>query len=357
MAVVGALVGVGHTDASVTGTSWRAPVGNGWPTHDAGSNGLAFIDRDPTGSGALTLELNNLIRNTVYGVTLFKGPPIGPGSSWSSRADSCADLSDGLVVRLPAMRTTDTGTIIKSIALSASQMRAINAIPRKIAITVGSGRLARCGGFQLLAQSGSATAPKPSPSPTVAPYLPLSLTCTAWPSAVADILAVLSTPDGLCLVRYPSVAEAPAFMQGYEGFYFSRPPTILYVAAVAERETAALAHEICHAHQDRVTHDEFGTELGEDWYRTAAGLDYLRATGWRLKGGRWVEQPEAGAKRPDGISSSTSPLEDNAGTCALWFDPALGPHFLRRWAPIRFAWAQPWLPLPSSIVPRQSTPN
>lgn len=350
MAVLGALVSVGHADASVTWRTWRAPVGNGWPTQDAGSNGLASIDLYWTGGGALSLELKNLVRNTAYSVTLFKGPLIAAGGSWSSRGGTCEGLSDGSVVRLPAMRTTAAGTIVKSIALSVSQMKAINAIPRKIAITVGSGRLARCGGFELL---GRSTAPPPSPSPTVAPYLPPSLTCSVWPSAIADILALLATPDGLCLVRYPSVAEAPVFMLGFDGMYFSRPPTILYVAGVAGSETAALAHEVCHAHQDRVTHDEFGTELGEDWYRTAAGMDYLRATGWRLQGGRWSEDPEAILKRPEAISSSTSPLEDNAGTCALWFDPALGPRFLRRWAPIRFAWAQRWLPLPSFIVPWQ----
>jgi hypothetical protein len=177
------------------------------------------------------------------------------------------------------------------------------------------------------------------------------MVCSAWPSAIADILAVLSAPDGLCLVRYTSLDEAPSFMKEFDGLYFSNPSTILYVDGSAASETATLAHEVCHAHQDRVAHDEVGTELGIGWYRTLAGTDYLRAAGWKPQGDGWALQPNLASKRPDGVSSTTSPLEDNAGTCALWFDPALGPRFLRRWAPTRFEWAQRWLPLPAFIVP------
>ena len=357
VALLGALVDARGTNALPTGRIWRAPVGNGWPTQNAGSNGLASIDLFWTGGGALTLELENLVRNTVYSVTLFKGPIIAPGSSWSSRGDTCRNLSDGPVVRLPAMRTSEAGTIAKSITLSVSQMARIRAIPRKIAITVGSGRLARCGGFQLMEQTGRSTDPPPSASPTVDPGPLLPPTCSVWPSEIADILAVLTTPDGLCLVRYPGAAEAPAYMRGFDGMYFPGLRTIVYVAGVEDRETAVLAHEVCHAHQDRVTRDEVGMELVEGWDRTAMGQDYLQATGWRRQGDRWVVQPESSPKRPDGISSSTDPLEDNAGTCALWFDPAFGPRFLRRWAPIRFAWAQRWLPLPSFIQPWTSIPD
>jgi hypothetical protein len=167
------------------------------------------------------------------------------------------------------------------------------------------------------------------------------------------MLAVLTTPDGLCLLRYPTLAEAPEFLEGLDGAYTSLPPTIHYLIGTAGRETAILAHEVCHAHQDRVTNDEGLTDFVDGWYRTAAGEDYLRETGWRLQGGRWIDDPEAILKRPEAISSTTSPLEDNAGACALWFDPAFGPRFLRRWAPIRFAWAQRWLPLPPFIVPWQ----
>jgi len=352
-----AVVGVGPTDASSTGRKWRAPVGNGWPTQNAGANGVAALELYWTGRGVLTLDLKNLVRNTVYGVTLFKGPFIAPGSSWSSRGPICADLSDGPVVRLPAIRTTAAGTIVKSIPLSAAQMTAINAIPRKIAITVGAGRLARCGGFELLQPPRPTTTPPPSPSSTVEPGPMRPAACLAWPPAISDMLAVLTTVDGLCLVSYPSAADAPSFMRGLDGEYYAGLRTIFYVAGEAGRETAVLAHEVCHAHQDRLAHDEIGTELVEGWYRTAEGADYLRVTGWRLQSGRWVLQPAPTSKRLDGVSSTTSPLEDNAGTCALWFDPALGPRFLRRWAPIRFEWAQRWLPLPSFVVPWQGAPS
>ena len=91
---------------------------------------LAFHGDPDTGAGVLTLELKNLVRSTAYSITLFKGPFIAPGSSWSSRGVICADLSDGLVVRLPAMRSSAAGTIVKSIALSAGQMTRISAIRR-----------------------------------------------------------------------------------------------------------------------------------------------------------------------------------------------------------------------------------
>jgi hypothetical protein len=176
--------------------------------------------------------------------------------------------------------------------------------------------------------------------------------CTTWPSAISDILAVLSTRDGLCLIRYPSVADAPAFVRSNGAIYFGDPPTVHYVPGVAVgSETAVLAHEVCHAHQDRVAHDDGQAELGEGWYRTAAGADWLRTTGWHRDGDRWVEKPEPYA------SGWPDPAEDNAAICALWFDPAFGPHYLRRWAPIRFAWAQRWLPLPSFIEPWQGEPQ
>jgi hypothetical protein len=227
-------------------------------------------------------------------------------------------------------------------------MAAINALPRKIAITVGSGRLARCGGFFFEGRPRQSPSPTASPSPTVPPGSPPVPACSTWPSAIYDILAGLSTPDGLCFVRYASPAEAPAFVRSVGAIYFGDPPTVYYVAGVAVgSETAVQIHEVCHAHQDRVARDAGQTALGEGWYRTAAGTDYLRSTGWHREGDRWVEQPEP-------ISSGwPNPAEDNAGICAQWFDPAFGPRYLRRWAPIRFAWAQRWLPLPSFIEPWQ----
>jgi hypothetical protein len=341
---MGTTAGSGATSASTAERTWRAPVGNGWPTQRSGANGVASIELYSSGRGALVLELKNLVRGAAYTVTLFKGPFVAPGTDWSGRGVGCEYVSDGPVVRLPALRSTPGGTIVWTIALSAKQMAAINAIPRKIAITVGAGRLARCGGFAL--QRRPVPSPTPTPSPTVAPSPIPQPACSAWPPAIADILAVLTVPDGLCLLRYPSPAEAPAFVRNIGGIYFGDPPAIYFVPGVAlGSETAVLAHEVCHAHQDRVARDAGYTGLGEGWYRTAAGADYIRSTGWTREGDRWIEPSEPIA------SGWPDPAEDNAGLCALWFDPAFGPHFVRRWEPIRFAWAQRWLPLPSFIVP------
>jgi hypothetical protein len=143
------------------------------------------------------------------------------------------------------MRAAAAGTIEGTIALSASQMTAISAIPRKIAITVGSGRYARCAGFELLAKPTPSPTPPPSPGAGTEPIPPPM--CSALPQSIVDIVAVLSIPDGICLLRYPSLAAAPEFMAGLDGLYFARPPTIHYIDGVAAREMPVLAHEVCHA--------------------------------------------------------------------------------------------------------------
>lgn len=343
MALLGAPVSESNADAAAIVRTWQALVGNGWPTQQSGSNGVAWIDLDTTGRGVLRLALTNLVRDSAYGLTIFKGPYVAPGSTWSGRGVGCAGVSDGPVVRLAASKTSSAGTLDRTIALSASQMAAVNALPRRVAISVGSGSLARCGGFAI--QKPAAITPAPLPSTSPSPPGPSAApACSTWPSEIADILTILTVPDGLCLVRYPGLAEAPAFAQG-GGIYFPDPPTVSYVPGVAGTEIEVLAHEVCHAHQDRVSRDAGQPSFGDGWYRTAPGVDYVQSTGWHLQGGAWVDQPEA-------ISSNrSSPLEDNAWACALWFDPAFGPRYLRRWAPVRFAWAQRWLPLPSFIQP------
>jgi len=347
VAVIGASLGVGAAHGAASGRSWQALIGNGWPTQQSGSNGLASIDLYVTGVGALHLKLRNLVRNTTYRLTLFKGPFLPPNTSWSGRAGGCDSVTDGTVIRLPARRTTTAGAIEGSIALSASQMTAINSLSRRIGLMVGSGRLERCGGFQLRPAMTTSPPPAASPNPTSSSGPSPSPQCSPWPPAIADILAVLTTPDGLCLRLYTTGAEAPPFLVEAFGIYFPDPPTIHHVIGTGVTETASLAHEVCHAHQDRVARDVGESDYTEGWYRTAPGADFVETTGWRLQGERWVEQ------RPEAISGNSSPLEDNAEICALWFDPSFGPRYLRRWVPVRFAWAQRWLPLPSFVVPWQ----
>jgi len=168
--------------------------------------------------------------------------------------------------------------------------------------------------------------------------------CDPWPGSVQAILTVLSIPEGLCLRLFSNGAVAPEFVRDAGGIYFPDPPTVFYLLGSAGgNEARVLSHEVCHAHQDRVTRDEGQTPFF-GWYRTAAGADYIDSTGWQDRNGTWVQPHPFG----DGY---VSPLEENADVCAIWFDPALGPRFLRRQAPSRFAWAQRWLPLPSFIVP------
>jgi hypothetical protein len=161
------------------------------------------------------------------------------------------------------------------------------------------------------------------------------------------VLSVLTTPPDLCLRIYPDASTAPAYVRATGAFYsqVSSPgqkPTIEYIAGTpGASEAFVLTHEICHAHQDRVAQD-FGGRFGDGWYASPAAADFVAHTGWTERDGRWIS--------PDG-TAYLNPIEDDADTCATWFDPDTGPKFLRRWQPERFAWAQRWLPLPAWLTP------
>ena len=114
----------------------------------------------------------------------------------------------------------------------------------------------------------------------------------------------------------------------------------------ARRATGLLAHEICHAHQHRMTID---AGLGDTtvrlpaplllWAETLEGEAFFEATGWRREGDEFVgaeDEPE-GYRIPDWGSF---PVEDFAEVCALWY---MDRDKLRETAPRRLNFAQEWL--------------
>ena len=152
------------------------------------------------------------------------------------------------------------------------------------------------------------------------------------------MLNVLSVPSGLCF----------KWLEPGQGtFYRSLTRTAHF--AYREPETGYLshiAHEVCHAYQHQQAldagHPDGNTVVG-GWVDTPAGIDFIASTGWANEQGQWVEQGEAG------YSGYFHPVEDHAQLCAIWFDPAgfwthLQQGYLENWAPIRYAWAQNWLP-------------
>lgn len=356
--------------APATTRTWQALVGN---VGSMGSNGTARLTAYWTGTGRLELRLRRLTPGLSYTVVLYRGPKVAPGTSWSGRGRSCAAVSDGTLVRLSSIRPMRDGTATRTVNLSSTQVTRLAKYPRTLAIAVGSGPAARCGGLVPGAAVRPTPAPVPSPTPSPPPGASPSPppvaspspgaspspspvaspspepTCAAWPDEIDEVLAVLSTPADLCLVTFQDASQAPAFIQATGAMYLpafspgDRPTVFYLVGAPVGTAFHALAHEVCHAHQDRVARDA-GQTGPEGWYLTAPGVDFVAATGWSMTGNRWVS---------DGSFNYASPLEDNADTCAIWFDRSQGPRFLRRWVPSRFGWAQRWLPLPSWITPWQ----
>ena len=152
------------------------------------------------------------------------------------------------------------------------------------------------------------------------------------------MLQALSVPSGLCF-RWLE----PGQISGYN------PPTRTANVGYAESATGYLtvvAHEVCHAYQHQAALDagfEDDSNIVPNWILTPAGIDFIATTGWSLENGLWIEQGEAG------YYGYPHPVEDNAQLCAIWFDPAQywansSPSYLENWAPIRYAWAQQWLP-------------
>ncbi len=346
--------------ASAATRTWIAGIGN---VGRLGSNGSATLMTYWTGEGRLELRLRSLTPGLAYPVTLYRGPDVTFGTGWSTHGSLCAAVSDGRLMSVRSVRPDQAGRVSTAIGLSAAQVSRLVHYPRNLAIVVGSGAAARCGGFAPQRASAPPAGPTTGPGPSGGPVststptpgssassgdaapAPGSTGCASWPAAIEDVLAVLSTPDGLCLRTYTAV-DAPAFLRAVGALYLpayvpGTLPTVFYlVDAPVGPESFVLTHEVCHAHQDVVA-QAAGLTFG-DWYRTEPGADFVAATGWSLTAGRW-------AAEQDGVYSS--PLEDDADTCAMWFDPGWGPQFLRRENPVRFAWAQRWLPLPRWITP------
>ena len=375
LAVVVALLGTialgSGAAASASTRTWIAAIGN---VGRLGSNGSATLTTYWTGSGRLELRLRSLTPGVAYPVTLYRGPDVTFGTSWSTHGSLCAAVSDGSLLSVRSVRPDRAGIVRTGMSLSPAQVSRLVRYPRNLAIVVGSGAAARCGGFAPQRASSPPTQPSASASPSASPSPSASASpsdgglatssptagtsassgdtapspaaeCAPWPAAIQDVLAVLSTPDGLCLKTYTAV-DAPAFLRAVGAMYLpaylpGTRPTIFYLTgARVGPESFVLTHEVCHAHQDVVA-QAAGLTFG-DWYRSVPGADFVTATGWTLTNGRWVA-------RQDGPYGS--PLEDDADTCAVWYDPGWGPHFLRRENAERFTWAQRWLPLPGWITP------
>ena len=131
IAAVLALGPVAASGATVS-AAWSAKIGS------AGVNGKAAISAYTTGTGAITLKLAKLKASTLHPVVLHKG--------------TCSSVG-AVLLKLPSIKTSRTGTAARTSSLTAGQVSTITAATAAgtIAIRIGTGSARKCGAFSQLA--------------------------------------------------------------------------------------------------------------------------------------------------------------------------------------------------------------
>ncbi|MEX0786368.1 MAG: hypothetical protein WD939_07025, partial [Dehalococcoidia bacterium] len=117
------------------------------------------------------------------------------------------------------------------------------------------------------------------------------------------------------------------------------------VECVPDKLATVLYHDLCHFHQVRLLTDIGVTPADANYsgfvnayaQQTQEGIDFVEQTGWVLDGSSWSKpSPEAN------WTQWSNPLEDAANFCAHWYGGDRGA--LEQDVPIRYEWAQDWLP-------------
>ena len=118
--------------AATVSAAWSAKIGS------AGVNGKAAISAYTTGTGAITLKLARLRASTLHPVVLHKG--------------TCRSVG-AVLLKLPSIRTTRSGSAARTSSLTAGQVSTITAATAAgtIAIRIGTGSARKCGLFSQLA--------------------------------------------------------------------------------------------------------------------------------------------------------------------------------------------------------------
>ena len=131
IAAVLALGPVAASGATVS-AAWSAKIGS------AGVNGKAAISAYTSGTGAITLKLAKLRASTLHPVVLHKG--------------TCSSVG-AVLLKLPSIKTSRTGTAARTSSLTAGQVSTITAATTAgtIAIRIGTGSARKCGAFSQLA--------------------------------------------------------------------------------------------------------------------------------------------------------------------------------------------------------------
>ncbi len=167
-------------------SAWQAKLGAG------GVNGSATIRVFDTGTGSAILKLARFAPSTSLAVRIQRG--------------TCS-TAGALVLALPSIRTSATGTASRTSALTAAQVQAIRAATAgsaKIAIRVGSGLALRCSVFRVHVLVSVA----PPAAPT-APGASVVLTATVRGTSNTAVAWSVVEPGGSSITA-EGVYTAPA---------------------------------------------------------------------------------------------------------------------------------------------------
>jgi plastocyanin len=115
--------------AATVSAAWSAKIGS------AGVNGKATISASTTGTGTISLKLAKLKASTLLPVVLHKG--------------TCSSVG-AVLLTLPSIRTTSTGSASRTSSLTAAQVSRITLATTAgtIAIRIGTGSARKCGLFR-----------------------------------------------------------------------------------------------------------------------------------------------------------------------------------------------------------------
>jgi hypothetical protein len=172
--------------------------------------------------------------------------------------------------------------------------------------------------------------------------------CSPWPEQVRDMMAKLSLPRGLCLIRQPN---------GRVSNYQAQTRTVyLRIGSPVGGEIGALTHELGHAHQHQAVLEAGLSEPGFDddfipkWVSTREGTRFVQYTGWQhdLTADQhrppfgWTENCERWS------CGFQNPLEDAAEFTTNYYNVSnifrRSDAQLQASAPNRFQWAREFLP-------------
>ena len=187
MSIVAAVVAP-PAEAATVRQAWVAAVG------PSGQNGASELRAYTSGTGSLSLNLRHLRPYTTYAVLLARGPCEAPGPT---------------VARLPSLVASSTGAIVRTLLLSAVQLRAVSptgAIGPSTAVRVGTGSLARCGTLLALAVPRT---PPPCPSAGTTTTAPGVAVLNCFPGPSEGLPNGFNAPDSPSTMGWSRIAVGP----------------------------------------------------------------------------------------------------------------------------------------------------